>query len=155
MLLLITFIGTIWLLVVTILLFKMVIRYDRLTKGIKKKELRELLENTNRKLTNQQEMLDEIESWVKKLEMDGKSHIQKVGFIRFNPFTDTGGNQSFCLSILDGEENGIVISSLHSREQTRIYAKAITKGKTDELELSNEEKRSIDQAKASNNSRKR
>src|SRR4030042_4224758 len=123
--LLITFIGTIWLLVVTILLFKMVIKYDRLTKGIKKKELRELLENANRKLTNQQQMLDEIESLVKKLEMDGKSHIQKVGFIRFNPFTDTGGNQSFCLSILDGEENGIVISSLHSREQTRIYAKDI------------------------------
>ena len=147
--LIIALIGAVWLLVITIMLLKMVTRYNRLTKGIRKKELRELLEHVNRKLIKQQQSLDNIEGWIKRIEINGKSHIQKVGFIRFNPFTDTGGNQSFCLSILDGDENGIVLSSLHSREQTRIYAKAITKGKTEGLELSNEEKRSIEQAKAS------
>src|SRR4030067_3702171 len=112
--LIIALIGAVWLLVITIMLLKMVTRYNRLTKGIRKKELRELLEHVNRKLIKQQQSLDNIEGWIKRIEINGKSHIQKVGFIRFNPFTDTGGNQSFCLSILDGDENGIVLSSLHS-----------------------------------------
>jgi hypothetical protein len=143
-------IYAIWITVITILLSRMINRYYTLTKNIKKRELRELLEHARDKLNNQQKSIDALEKWIKKLENDEKSHIQKVGFIRFNPFTDTGGNQSFCLSLLDGNEDGVVISSLHSREQTRIYAKAIAKGKTEGFELSNEEKRSIDQAKTVN-----
>ena len=75
-----------------------------------------------------------------------KSHLQKMGFVRFNPFNDTGGDQSFCLAILDGNNNGIVISSLHNRDQTRIYAKRITKGRIEGAEFSKEEKRAFEDA---------
>lgn len=75
-----------------------------------------------------------------------KSHLQKMGFVRFNPFNDTGGDQSFCLAILDGHDTGIVISSLHSREQTRIYAKRIVAGKTEGVELSREEAEALNRA---------
>jgi hypothetical protein len=75
-----------------------------------------------------------------------KSHLQKMGFVRFNPFNDTGGDQSFCLAILDGHDHGIVISSLHSREQTRIYAKQIVAGKPQGVELSREEAEAVTRA---------
>ena len=127
----------------------MVLRYQRLTAGIKSKELRELLEDANRRLEEQKKVTEEIQKWIKLLEKDAESHIQKIGFIRFNPFTDTGGNQSFCLALLDKQNNGIIISSLHSREQTRTYAKAIKNGKTEGLELSKEEKETLNKAKSS------
>ena len=62
------------------------------------------------------------------LEKAGKLHLQKIGFIRYNPFKSTGGDQSFILSLLDDYNNGVVITSFHSRETTRIYAKKIKEG---------------------------
>ena len=53
--------------------------------------------------------------------------FQRVGLVRFNPFEDTGGNQSFALALLDAEGNGWVLSSLHARTGTRVYAKPITR----------------------------
>jgi len=71
--------------------------------------------------------------------------------VRFNPFSQTGGNQSFSLALLDGNNNGLVISSLHSREGTRIYAKMVKegegKGKGKKSSFSNEEKEAILKAK--------
>lgn len=66
-------------------------------------------------------------------------HIQKVAVLRYNPYSDTGGDQSFSAILLDGNLNGLMVTSLHSRSGTRIYAKIINKGKSD-LELSSEEK---------------
>jgi hypothetical protein len=58
--------------------------------------------------------------------------------VRFNPFEDTGGNQSFTLALLDANADGIVLSSLHSRTATRVYVKAILAGRSD-AQLSAEE----------------
>lgn len=138
--------GT-WLLVTNIVLWKVLQRYNKLTRGIKKKELRELLENVNEQLIEQKKLGKKLQTWIKSVEKNQETHIQKVGFIRFNPFSDTGGNQSFCLALLDRHENGIVISSLHSREQTRLYAKQVVKGKTEGSELSKEEKEALKRAK--------
>lgn len=74
------------------------------------------------------------------------NHFQHIGIVRFNPFSDTGGDQSFTLALLDGHQNGFVISSLHARDQTRFFAKPITNGKGSLFGLSKEEKRAIDQA---------
>lgn len=137
---------TIWLIATNIILWQMSSRYRRLTKGIKKKELRSFLENALSELKKQRKATDELEKWIKKLQKKEEEHLQKVGFIRFNPFIDTGGNQSFCLAILDRHDNGIVISSLHSRDHTRLYAKAISLGKAEGHELSKEEKDAIKKA---------
>jgi len=64
--------------------------------------------------------------------------VQHVGLVRFNPFDDTGGNQSFALALLDANADGIVLSSLHSRTATRVYVKAILSGRSD-APLSDEE----------------
>ncbi len=71
--------------------------------------------------------------------------IQKVHTIRFNPFRDQGGTQSFATCFMDENGDGLVISSLYSRDKVSVYAKPLKDGKS-EYELSQEEKESIDKA---------
>jgi len=73
-----------------------------------------------------------------RLETAAPRAFQRVGLVRFNPFEDTGGNQSFALAMLDGRGDGFVVSSLHARAGTRVYAKAIAGGAS-EAALSDEE----------------
>ena len=54
--------------------------------------------------------------------------VQKVGMVRFNPFSNIGGDQSFALALLDRNDTGIVVSSLYSHERQLVYAKPIEKG---------------------------
>ena len=66
------------------------------------------------------------------VERDLQGAYGRVGLVRFNPFEgDTGGNQSFALALLGGRGDGFVVSSLHARAVTRMYAKAITAGSSE------------------------
>lgn len=82
-----------------------------------------------------------------RLEAGAPRALQRVGLVRYNPFEDTGGNQSFALALLDAEGNGWVLSSLHARTGTRVYAKAVRAGRSDGA-LSEEEAAAIKQATA-------
>ncbi|HEY3125423.1 MAG TPA: DUF4446 family protein [Candidatus Limnocylindria bacterium] len=73
--------------------------------------------------------------------------IQKVGVIRYNPFADTGGDQSFAIALLDSLGNGVVLSSLHSRTDTRVFAKPVQSGRS-KYQLSDEEQDAIKKALA-------
>ena len=76
--------------------------------------------------------------------IDGRSRrgLQHIGLVRFNPFEETGGNQSFALALLDAAGDGWVISSLHGRSNTRIFAKPVTNGSSPH-NLSDEETQAI------------
>ncbi len=70
--------------------------------------------------------------------------LYKVGYVRFNPFKDVGGDQSFAISLLDGKKNGIVLSSLFTREGTRVYSKPVIDGQaTKRYPFTEEEKRAV------------
>jgi len=56
--------------------------------------------------------------------------IQRVGMVRFNAFSDVGGEMSFVIALLDDEGNGVTVSSLYGRAEARVYAKAIVKGES-------------------------
>lgn len=71
--------------------------------------------------------------------------VQHVGIMRFNPFRDAGGDQSFCIALLDEKQNGVVISSLYSRDGVRVYGKPISAGKST-YQLSSEEEETIRKA---------
>ena len=73
--------------------------------------------------------------------------IQKVAVIRYNPFSDTGGDQSFAIALLDSLGNGVVVSSLHSRTDTRVFAKPVQSGRS-KFQLSDEEQDAIRKALA-------
>jgi hypothetical protein len=68
--------------------------------------------------------------------------VQKVGVVKFNPFSDSGGNFSFSLALLDQHNSGVVLTSMHGREQNRIYAKIILGGRS-ESKLTEEEERAV------------
>lgn len=72
------------------------------------------------------------------------SGIHQVGMLRFNPFRDIGGDQSFSLALLNGQKDGVVISSLYSREGVRIYAKTVKNGTTVKYPLTKEEEIAIE-----------
>lgn len=82
-----------------------------------------------------------------RLEAGALRAFQRVGLVRFNPFEDTGGNQSFALALLDANGDGLVLSSLHSRAGTRVYAKSVNGGRA-ETALSEEEAEAVRQAMA-------
>jgi len=82
---------------------------------------------------------------IKELQGLSKKAIQKTGVVRFNPFNNMGGNQSFVIALLDDKNNGFVISSIFVKEGSRVYAKAIKNCKSDHL-LSEEEKEAINRA---------
>jgi hypothetical protein len=79
-------------------------------------------------VTAQLERLSALDTRVTALDVRAKGAVQRIGVVRFNPFEDTGSNQSFALALLDARGNGVVISSLHSRQATRVYLKQISGG---------------------------
>jgi hypothetical protein len=91
--------------------------------------------------------LDALTARTAALETAQRRAFQRVGLVRYNPFEETGGNQSFALALLDAAGDGWVLSSLHARSGTRVYAKGITAGRAD-AGLSDEETAAIKQAMA-------
>ncbi len=71
--------------------------------------------------------------------------VQRIGLVRFNPFDDTGGDQSFALALLNAGGDGVVLSSLHGRTGTRFYAKPVRTGRTTHA-LTTEEQQALDLA---------
>jgi hypothetical protein len=106
-------------------------RLDGLTRGALGKGLDGVLEAQVDKVYAVARELDELSARAAVLEAVGRRSIQRIGLVRFNPFEDTGGNQSFALALTDSGGNGFVLSSLHSRTGTRVYAKAIVAGRSD------------------------
>lgn len=95
------------------------------------------------------ERLEEVLLQVKEIEVyksKSAKFFQKIALKRYNPYRDTGGDQSFSIALLDGEDNGMVVTSLHSRAGTRIFAKPVKKGKEDDFEFSDEEKEVLKKA---------
>ncbi len=140
-----------WLVILTFILLRAVRHYRFLISRVKKGDLKAILEEILNKVDRQGKQLGQLEEDFIKSEKQSLRHFQKTGFLRFNPFSDTGGDQSFCLSLLDGEDSGIVLSSLHSRGQTRLYGKLVKNGKPKDLELSLEEEKTIKKAKKGKN----
>ncbi|HEX4744121.1 MAG TPA: DUF4446 family protein [Candidatus Limnocylindria bacterium] len=93
------------------------------------------------------ERVDALNELQRDLERTGQRAVQRVGVVRFNPFTDTGGDQSFAIALLDALGNGLVVSSLHGRADTRVFAKQVRGGRS-KHQLSTEEEEAIRQALA-------
>jgi hypothetical protein len=106
-------------------------RLDGLTRGADGASLGAILDAHLDKVYAVARELDELSARSAVMEAAGRRAIQRIGLVRFNPFEDTGGNQSFALALTDAAGNGFVVSSLHTRTGTRVYAKAIADGRSD------------------------
>ncbi len=130
---------SLWLTLLSVLLIRLLFHYQSLTKGLSQKDLISALNSFIAKTGQNHEAIESVRKELENEKKNGELHLQRLGFKRFNPFTDTGGNQSFILTLLDENGTGVVISSLHSRENTRVYAKQIENGRCPDQVLSKEE----------------
>jgi hypothetical protein len=138
------------------LLFSIFIIWNILLQFKLKRQKNSLLSKEN--ADNLEKMLDDQTKNIKLLDKDiqelysisnqinnlAAKSLSRIGMVRFNPFKDIGGDQSFSLALLNGKNNGFLISSLYTREGTRIYCKAITDGKTEKHLLTEEEEKAIE-----------
>ncbi len=106
------------------------------------KKLKELEQKCQNLLSEISYLKQELE----KVKEERKFFVQKVGFLRFNPFKEQGGDQSFSIALLDGRDNGFVITSIYGQQETRVYAKPIFQGQSS-YQLSEEEKKVLEQAR--------
>jgi hypothetical protein len=140
------------LLIAVVVLARRTSRLDRrlrgLTRGEEGQSLEAILDAHLGKVHDVERRVDGLTSRSADLEAVQRKAVQRVGLIRFNPFEDTGGNQSFALALLDANGDGLIVSSLHARTLTRVYGKAVAGGKS-EAALSDEEAAALRQALAS------
>jgi hypothetical protein len=133
-------------LIAAIWIFSTERRLKRFFVGKKAKDLEDTiiaLENDIAKFKKEKEIMEkEVIAINSKL----KKSIRGLETVRFNPFPDQGSNQSFAIGMLNEEGNGLVISSLYSRERMSIFAKPIKAG-VSEYELTAEEKEALNKAK--------
>ena len=122
-------------------------RLAGLTRGAEGSSLEAVLDAHLDKVQAVARELDEVVARQAVLEAAQRKAFQRVGLVRYNPFEETGGNQSFALALLDAGGDGWVLSSLHARSGTRVYAKAIKAGRAD-TGLSDEETAALGQAMA-------
>lgn len=136
----------VWLIAISVVLHRVFALFNKLTKGVEVTDLKKILEKVLERGDRNEKDISDLFKKINALEESGKLHIQKVGLIRFNPFKELGGDHSFSLAVLDSEDSGYIITSLHTRDRTRVYMKEIIKGKSD-TDLSTEEKKALVKAK--------
>lgn len=124
---------------------KLLKRYRLLLNGPQGQDLEQLLLAQGTSIEQLQTGLTQLQQRVDTLGAEARLHVQKVGTVRFCAFPDTGSDLSFAIALLDANDNGVVISSLYGRSESRTYAKPIQGGKST-YQLSDEEKEAIRRA---------
>lgn len=120
-------------------------RINELFGKKKGKDIEKVLEDYVKGVKRYFDDVEELKGFSSKLFKIGERSLQKVGIVRFNPFGDVGGNQSFSIAFLDLKNNGVLVTSLFGRDGTRVYSKPINRGKSEHF-LSEEEKEAVKKA---------
>jgi len=120
-------------------------RLKRFFLGKKGKDLEDTIINLQEEISELKKAKENAEKNIKEINLKLKKSIRGLETIRFNPFPDQGSNQSFAIGMLNEDGDGVVLSSLYSRERMSIFAKPIKSGKS-EYELTEEEASAIKKA---------
>jgi len=138
--------ALLWLIVLQIRTSRMLRRYRQLLNGVHGSgNLEEVMSMHVGRINDHERRLANVDRDISVLDRVLQTAIQRVGLVRFNPFEETGGDQSFAIALLDQHGNGLVLSSLHNRAETRVYAKPIEGGES-RYTLSTEEEQALNQA---------
>lgn len=132
----------------TFLVIRIELRLARLFKGSGAKSLEPLLQEIVKRVAEMEDGQDVHEGAIENIRTRLAKEGRGVALMRFNPFKDVGGTQSFAVAIVNEEGDGVVFSSLYSRERMSVFAKPVQKG-TSDIELSEEESTVIENARKS------
>ena len=137
------FLTVVTLIILSISLIRLKNHYNKLIEVSGKENLKEILDTVLDRLVENSNSTIGLNKKLDLLEQSQRYHIQKLGLVRFNPFEDIGGSQSFVLSLLDNNNSGVILTSIHNRNSTRWYVRKVISGQGEGYELSEEEKKSI------------
>jgi hypothetical protein len=104
--------------------YREVVRDD----GSSGRSLHDLLAGNASAVERASERMADMEAVHAQLNERTQRSLQHIGMVRYNPFDDTGSDQSFAIALLDDRRDGVVLSSLHGRSNTRIFAKPVADG---------------------------
>src|SRR6266513_1767410 len=107
--------ALVWIALLTLQFFKLKNHYNTLISGVNKKTLEGVLTNVVKDIHEAKKGIVHLSERCDTIEKEQLFHIQKIGLLRFNPFKDTGGDQSFIMALLDAKDTGVVITALYSR----------------------------------------
>jgi hypothetical protein len=117
-------------------------QYQHLMAGTSGGNLEQALNDHVAQVRKTAAQVEAVDQLARRLETDAYFALQHMGVVRFNPFHDTGGDQSFAIALMDGHGNGMVLSSLHARDVTRVYAKPLREWEST-YSLTDEERQAI------------
>lgn len=141
----------VWNLLLTVFVAVVSLKYRRLVKGAGRGNLIDLVGCLTDKAGRAEKRLSSLEAVTKSFAAEATKYLQHVGLLRFNPFNEVGGEQSFATAFLDKDNNGLIISNLHGRGGSRLYAKLVKNGSGVDYDLSAEEKTVAELAKSESN----
>ncbi len=112
------------------------------------KNLEEAINHFQKEVDTLESFKNDTEKYLSEVERRLKSSFRGINTVRFNPFkgTGSGGNQSFATAIINEDGDGVIISSLYSREHVSIFSKPIKKHVC-EFDLTEEEREALSKAK--------
>jgi hypothetical protein len=119
--------------------------YNSFMKGKDGRTLEDSIFERFEELDNLTEMTIKNRQEIRKINEEMMSNFQKVGIVKYDAFNEMGGKLSFAITLLDGNNSGYIINSMHSREGCYNYIKEIVKGAS-YIELSEEEAESLERA---------
>jgi predicted phosphohydrolase len=143
--LIVVVIAIVWLVVLSGVLLWLVLTLRNLLKGAPNRDFLTVFKAIEDTQTLNNQEIKALKRNLADLQNQVMGHVQKIGLAKYNPFNESGGDHSFSLVLLDGNKNGIIITSLHTRERTRLYTKVVKSGRS-EITLSNEETKALSQA---------
>lgn len=132
----------IWLLILTFLILRQGSFFKDLFPKDNSRDIRNKFKEVLEAISGFEKNNEILENRLTGFKKDSLENYSKMAVLKYNPYNDTGGDQSFSLVLLNGKMDGVLITSLHSRGSTRIYLKNIKSGKS-ELELSKEETKAL------------
>ena len=136
---------SIWLGILTVAFFLHKKFFKDLTRDLNKKGLIKILGQILKKQEQNDKSIAALDMDLNAYIKEGVGHVQKFSLVRFNPFDEIGGDHSFSIALLNGKDDGILITGLHTRERTRVYSKPVEGGKS-KLSLSKEEQQALNKA---------
>lgn len=137
------FAGIVLLLLMWII--RLELKFRRMTAGTDKESLDEILLAVGQKATDAHQTSLNVHESLKAYAGRLAQSVRGIETVRYNPFTDVGGNQSFATAIVDDHGNGVIISSLYGRERVSVFAKPV-EGGASPYELTEEEREALSRA---------
>ncbi|HWR44053.1 DUF4446 family protein [Sporomusa sp.] len=120
-------------------------RYKKMMSGMDGVNIERLLVHHVGEVRQAVDKVNQLEGEYRRLDTIASASIQYLGVVRFNAFEDTGSDLSFALALLDGKKNGVVLSSIYGRSESRVYAKPVVGGESTYY-LTDEEKGALKKA---------